>query len=142
VVERGFAWAYRIRLLACDCERLLEVLADLHSVAFVCLTLRRLIPVLLVPSNIDVNTHPLRRVIARAALVHQSSASSPMHSSALQKRAPLSILDCLATHAGTRRSYLSGGQKRPERRAIVWACLVYEIHHCGLEAYATHTPLP
>jgi transposase len=47
VVERGFAWASRFRRLARDYERLPEVLAGLHFVAFACLMLHRLIPVLL-----------------------------------------------------------------------------------------------
>jgi transposase len=48
VVERGFAWASRFRRLARDYERLPAVLAGLHFVAFACLMLHRLIPVLLV----------------------------------------------------------------------------------------------
>lgn len=48
VVERGFAWASRFRRLARDYERLPKVLAGLHFVAFACLMLHRLNPVLLV----------------------------------------------------------------------------------------------
>jgi transposase len=48
VVERGFAWASRFRRLARDYERLSHVLAGLHFVAFACLMLHRLIPVLTV----------------------------------------------------------------------------------------------
>ena len=52
VVERGFAWATRFRRLARDYERLPEVLAGLHFVAFACLMLHRLIPVLLVHNRL------------------------------------------------------------------------------------------
>lgn len=57
VVERGFAWASRFRRLARDYERLPEVLAGLHFVAFACLMLHRLmlhrlIPVLLVHNTL------------------------------------------------------------------------------------------
>jgi transposase len=52
VVERGFAWASRFRRLARDYERLPEVLAGLHFVAFACLMLHRLIPVLLVHNRL------------------------------------------------------------------------------------------
>lgn len=52
VVERGFAWATRFRRLARDYERLPEVLAGLHFVAFACLMLHRLIPVLLVHNSL------------------------------------------------------------------------------------------
>jgi transposase len=48
VVERDFAWTSRFRRLARDYERLPQVLAGLHFVAFACLMLHRLIPVLLV----------------------------------------------------------------------------------------------
>jgi transposase len=41
VVERSFAWAARCRRLARDYERLPETLAGLHTVAFVCIMLRR-----------------------------------------------------------------------------------------------------
>lgn len=47
VVERDFAWTSRFRRLARDYERLPEVLAGLHFIAFACLMLHRLIPVLL-----------------------------------------------------------------------------------------------
>ncbi len=52
VVERGFAWASRFRRLARDYERLPEVLAGLHFVAFACLMLHRQIPVLLVHNRL------------------------------------------------------------------------------------------
>jgi transposase len=52
VVERGFAWASRFRRLARDYERLPTVLAGLHFVAFACLMLHRLIPVLLVHNRL------------------------------------------------------------------------------------------
>jgi transposase len=46
VVERDFAWVARFRRLARDYERLPETLAGLHFVAFACLMLQRLFPVL------------------------------------------------------------------------------------------------
>jgi transposase len=52
VVERDFAWTSRFRRLARDYERLPEVLAGLHFVAFACLMLHRLIPVLLVHNTL------------------------------------------------------------------------------------------
>jgi transposase len=52
VVERDFAWASRFRRLARDYERLPQVLAGLHFVAFACLMLHRLIPVLLVHNRL------------------------------------------------------------------------------------------
>ncbi|HET8907162.1 MAG TPA: IS5 family transposase [Ktedonobacterales bacterium] len=52
VVERGFAWATRFRRLARDYERLPEVLAGLHFVAFACLMLHRLLPVLRVHNSL------------------------------------------------------------------------------------------
>jgi len=52
VVERDFAWASRFRRLARDYERLPEVLAGLHFVAFACLMLHRLIPLLLVHNTL------------------------------------------------------------------------------------------
>jgi transposase len=45
VVERSFAWAARWRRLAKDCERLPEVAAGLHFLAFVSLMLHRLVSV-------------------------------------------------------------------------------------------------
>jgi transposase len=42
VVERSFAWASRFRRLAKDYERLPEVFAGLHFLAFLTLMLRRL----------------------------------------------------------------------------------------------------
>jgi transposase len=44
VVERSFAWVARFRRLARDYERLPEVLAGLHFIAFACLLLQRLVP--------------------------------------------------------------------------------------------------
>jgi transposase len=41
VVERDFAWASRFRRLAKDYERLPDLLAGLHTVAFACLFLRQ-----------------------------------------------------------------------------------------------------
>lgn len=52
VVERDFAWAARFRRLARDYERLPHVLAGLHFIAFACLMLHRLIPVLLVHNRL------------------------------------------------------------------------------------------
>jgi transposase len=43
VVERSFAWATRFRRLAKDYERLPDVVAGLHVVAFACLMLHRLL---------------------------------------------------------------------------------------------------
>jgi transposase len=45
VVERSFAWASRFRRLAKDYERLPEVVAGLHFLAFACLMLHRLVTV-------------------------------------------------------------------------------------------------
>ncbi len=45
VVERSFAWAARFRRLARDYERLPEIVAGLHFVAFVSLMLRHLVTV-------------------------------------------------------------------------------------------------
>ncbi len=44
VVERSFAWAARFRRLARDYERLPETVVGLHFLAFACLLLHRLIP--------------------------------------------------------------------------------------------------
>lgn len=44
VVERSFAWAARFRRLARDYERLATTLAGYHYLAFVCLMLHRLLP--------------------------------------------------------------------------------------------------
>jgi transposase len=52
VVERDFAWASRFRRLARDYERLPSVLAGLHFIAFACLMLHRLIPVLQVHNTL------------------------------------------------------------------------------------------
>jgi len=46
VVERSFGWAARFRRLARDYERLPETLVGLHFLAFACLMLHRLIPLL------------------------------------------------------------------------------------------------
>jgi transposase len=46
VVERSLAWAARFRRLARDDERLAETLVGLHFVAFVCLMLHRITPML------------------------------------------------------------------------------------------------
>jgi transposase len=46
VVERSFAWAARFRRLARDYERLPETVAGLHFLAFACLLLHRLVPLL------------------------------------------------------------------------------------------------
>jgi transposase len=46
VVERSFAWAARFRRLARDYERLAQTLAGFHYLAFACLMLHRLIPLL------------------------------------------------------------------------------------------------
>jgi transposase len=52
VVERDFAWASRFRRLARDYERLPGVLAGLHFLAFACLMLHRLIPILQVHNTL------------------------------------------------------------------------------------------
>jgi len=44
VVERSFAWTARFRRLARDYERLAQTLAGFHYLAFACLMLHRLIP--------------------------------------------------------------------------------------------------
>jgi transposase len=46
VVERSFAWAARFRRLARDYERLPQTVVGLHFLAFACLLLHRLIPLL------------------------------------------------------------------------------------------------
>jgi transposase len=46
VVERSFAWLAKFRRLARDYERLPETVAGLHFVAFACLMLHRIIPLL------------------------------------------------------------------------------------------------
>ena len=45
VVERSFAWTSRFRRLAKDYERLPEIVAGLHFVAFVSLMLHRLVTI-------------------------------------------------------------------------------------------------
>jgi len=49
VVERSFAWTSRFRRLARDYERLAETLRGLHFLAFACLLLHRLLPLLTLP---------------------------------------------------------------------------------------------
>jgi transposase len=49
VVERGFAWMARFRRLARDYERLPSVLAGLHFIAFACLLLHRITPLIFNP---------------------------------------------------------------------------------------------
>lgn len=44
VVERSFAWAARFRRLARDYERLAQTLAGFHYLAFACLMLQKLLP--------------------------------------------------------------------------------------------------
>jgi len=46
VVERSFAWAARFRRLARDYERLAQTLAGFHYIAFACLMLHRIIPLI------------------------------------------------------------------------------------------------
>jgi len=46
VVERSFAWLAKFRRLARDYERLPETVAGLHFVAFACLMLHRIVPLL------------------------------------------------------------------------------------------------
>lgn len=46
VVERSFAWASRLCRLARDYERLPETVRTLHFVAFACLMLHRVLPIL------------------------------------------------------------------------------------------------
>jgi len=46
VVERSFAWAARFRRLARDYERLAQTLAGFHYLAFACLMLHRIIPII------------------------------------------------------------------------------------------------
>lgn len=49
VVERSFAWAARFRRLARDYERLAKTLAGFHYLAFACLMLHRIIPLVSSP---------------------------------------------------------------------------------------------
>lgn len=49
VVERSFAWAARFRRLARDYERLSQTLAGFHYLAFACLMLHRIIPLISSP---------------------------------------------------------------------------------------------
>ena len=46
VVERSFAWAARFCRLARDYERLARTLAGFHYLAFACLMLHRIIPII------------------------------------------------------------------------------------------------
>lgn len=46
VVERSFAWAARFRRLARDYERLAQTLAGFHYLAFACLMLHKIIPII------------------------------------------------------------------------------------------------
>jgi transposase len=46
VVERSFAWAARFQRLARDYERLAQPLAGFHYLAFACLLLHRIIPMI------------------------------------------------------------------------------------------------
>jgi transposase len=47
VVERSFAWMAKFRRLARDYERLPETVAALHFIAFACLMLHRIVPMLI-----------------------------------------------------------------------------------------------
>jgi transposase len=47
MVERSFAWLARFRRLARDYQRLPAVLVGLHFIAFACLLLHRIIPLML-----------------------------------------------------------------------------------------------
>jgi transposase len=51
VVERSFAWASRFRRLARDYERLPQVLAGLHFVAFTILLLHRMLPMIVLTGS-------------------------------------------------------------------------------------------
>lgn len=51
VVERSFAWTSRFRRLAKDYERLADTLKGLHFLAFACLLLHRLLPLLTLPQS-------------------------------------------------------------------------------------------
>jgi transposase len=51
VVERSCAWTSRFRRLARDYERLAETLRGLHFLAFACLLLHRLLPLLALPTS-------------------------------------------------------------------------------------------
>lgn len=51
VVERSFAWTSRFRRLTRDYERFAETLRGLHFLAFVCLLLHRLLPLLTFPAS-------------------------------------------------------------------------------------------
>lgn len=46
VVERSFAWAARFRRLARDYERLAQTLAGFHYLAFACLMLHKIVPII------------------------------------------------------------------------------------------------
>ncbi|HZM36334.1 Transposase DDE domain protein [compost metagenome] len=49
VVERSFAWAARFRRLARDYERLAQTLAGFHYLAFACLMLHKIVPIIASP---------------------------------------------------------------------------------------------
>lgn len=51
VVERSFAWTARFRRLAKDYERLAETFKGLHFLAFACLLLHLLLPLLTRPQS-------------------------------------------------------------------------------------------
>ena len=51
VVERSFAWTLRFRHLGRDYERLADTLRGLHFLAFACLLLHRLLPLLTLPQS-------------------------------------------------------------------------------------------
>ena len=51
VVERSFAWTARFRRLARDYERLPATVAGLHFVAFACLMLHRVTPLLTIATT-------------------------------------------------------------------------------------------
>jgi transposase len=76
VVERDFAWASRFRRLARDYERLPQVLAGLHFIAFACLMLHRLISVVLSTTR---SKSTLMPYIAFLLLQHQFDAFLPIY---------------------------------------------------------------
>jgi Transposase and inactivated derivatives len=52
VAERSFAWATRFRRLVRDYERLPQTVAALHFVAFACIMLHKVVPLLQVPNRL------------------------------------------------------------------------------------------
>ena len=52
VAERSFAWATRFRRLVRDYERLPQTVAALHFVAFACLMLHKVAPLIQVPNSL------------------------------------------------------------------------------------------